>query len=103
MNQENIDPKQLEIALLRYKQLLKARYARQSFYLFSKYIIGYNGRPNDLIVPHAHGELCHLTQYTLTEVQDVGGERLGEGKGTCYDTFTRYQQPPTQPEPRGSD
>src|SRR4051812_18223104 len=97
-NEEKAKLIELNKAVTQLARLLKARYARQSFFLFSKYVIGYNNTPNHLIQEHAHGTLTHLTQYTLRDIDDVGGTRLGEGKGTCYDTFTRYQTPPLSGE-----
>ena len=90
----NLSEKELLALVKQYERLLKARYARQSFYLFCKYTIGYNNQPNHLIQPHAHLELCHLTQGTLKDIDDIGGYRLEEGKKTVYDTFQAYQTPP---------
>jgi predicted phage terminase large subunit-like protein len=68
--------------------------ARKSFYHFNKYIVGYNGKANRFIVPHVHGSICNVVQYSLKDIEDIAASRLSEPPGTIYDTFSRHCSPP---------
>src|SRR4051812_28349580 len=80
--------------------LKKAQASRQSFFAFSKHVIGYNNQSNTLINRRTHGQLCTKLQYTLKDIRDMGSSKLGEEGGPLvYDSFTQYALPPVTVAP----
>lgn len=85
----NLSVQEIEQKIALYKKIKIAQAARESFFNFAKYVAGYNNQPNYLVMEHAHGELCLLLEHALKDVQDIGGELLGEDKGSVYDFMMR--------------